>query len=346
MQVDVVQYGVGEIGKEIARLVLNRKAYKLVEAVDLAEDKIGKDLGSLFERKVDSGIVISSGLESSKSSNCRLAFHSTSSRLEQVYPQIKELINAGLNVISTAEELAYPYMKDEDLANSIDTLAKEHGVTVLGIGVNPGFAMDLFPLTFTGISRALNKISVTRIQDASVRREPLQRKVGVGLTGNQFNSRVKKSGGHVGLKESAVLLGTGLGWRLTEVTETIEPVFAEESMATDYFQVSSGEVIGINQTAKGIIDGKAKIVLTLKMYLNAGEPVDRVELSGEPDIELEVKGGIHGDIATPAAAVNAARKVLESAPGLITVLDLYPFLYSFEQSRTPHQGAGLVEKQS
>lgn len=330
MQVDVVQYGVGEIGKEIARLVIDRKGYNLVEAVDLDEEKIGKDLGYLFEREVDTGVVVSGGLASSKSDNCQLAFHSTNSRLDEVYPQIEELVNAGLNVISTAEELAYPYMKDEDLANGIDNLAEERGVTVLGIGVNPGFAMDLFPLTFTGVSRALDKISVTRVQDASVRREPLQRKVGVGLTEEEFNSRVKTAGGHVGLKESAVLIGTGLGWELTEVTETIDPVFAEGSMSTDYFQVSSGEVIGINQVARGMIDKEEKIVLTLKMYLNPGEPIDRIVLSGEPDLDLEVKGGIHGDIATPAVAVNSARKVLEADPGLITVLDLYPFLYSLE----------------
>jgi 4-hydroxy-tetrahydrodipicolinate reductase len=49
-----------------------------------------------------------------------------------------------------------------------------------------------------------------------------------------------------------------------------------------------------------------------------------VRLVGVPDLELEVPGGLHGDLATAAIAVNAIPRVLAAAPGLIVMADLAP----------------------
>ena len=39
-------------------------------------------------------------------------------------------------------------------------------------------------------------------------------------------------------------------------------------------------------------------------------------------MEVVVKGGVNGDIATAAIVVNAARRVIEAPPGLLTMKDL------------------------
>jgi len=39
-------------------------------------------------------------------------------------------------------------------------------------------------------------------------------------------------------------------------------------------------------------------------------------------MEVDIKGGNNGDIATAAIVVNAAQRVLEAPPGLTTMKDL------------------------
>ena len=47
-QMRVLHYGVGWIGAEAARLVLNKDGMEIVGALDLDEEKIGKDLGEVL----------------------------------------------------------------------------------------------------------------------------------------------------------------------------------------------------------------------------------------------------------------------------------------------------------
>jgi len=76
------------------------------------------------------------------------------------------LIKAKVNVVSSCEELSYPYQKEPKIAARLDRLARENGVTVLGTGVNPGFLMDAWPLFMTGVCTEVKEIKVSRVQDA------------------------------------------------------------------------------------------------------------------------------------------------------------------------------------
>ena len=65
----------------------------------------------------------------------------TTSSLARTYDQLIQLLPYGVNVISSCEELSYPWLTSPELATKIDKLAKENNVAVLGTGVNPGFLM-------------------------------------------------------------------------------------------------------------------------------------------------------------------------------------------------------------
>ena len=91
-----------------------------------------------------------------------------------------------MNVVSSCEELSYPYEKSPVLAARLDRLARENGVAVLGTGVNPGFLMDAWPLFMTGVCAEVKEIKASRVQDASVRRVPFQEKIGAGKTKEEF----------------------------------------------------------------------------------------------------------------------------------------------------------------
>ena len=330
MKIKVVQFGLGKIGREITRLVLERERFELVGAVDKDENKVDRDVADLLNLEISTGVRVTDNQKKVLVDKPDLAFHSTASKASEVQSQLEAIMKAGANVISTSEELSYPYLQAQEIAEELDDVAKESGVTLFGTGVNPGFAMDLLPLTFSGIARRLDKITVKRVQNASVRRKALQAKVGVGLTKAEFDEKVRQKGGHVGLIESLSLVATGLGWQLDEVEDWTDPVVNEDKVETAYFLAGPGKVKGIDQTAVGRQDGEEKIRFNLQMYAGASNPVDKITLRGVPDVTLKVKGGIHGDIATPAIVVNSSQKVLQETPGLLTLLEIYPYLYNFE----------------
>jgi 4-hydroxy-tetrahydrodipicolinate reductase len=225
-------------------------------------------------------------------------------------------------VVSTAEELSFPWLAHPKEAARIDEVAKIAGKTALGTGVNPGFLMDSLPLNLTAICQRVDRIDVTRSQNASVRRGPFQAKIGSGMTVEQFKEKVNTGRmGHVGLPESMGMVFHTLGKELARYEDSIEPVVADSLIQTDFFTVQPGQVRGLKQVARGFTDQGEFMTLTFIAALE--EPVDQdtVKISGNPDLEVTLKG-TNGDLATVAIAVNAIKRVKAASPGLVTMPDL------------------------
>jgi 4-hydroxy-tetrahydrodipicolinate reductase len=322
-KIRTIHYGLGSIGSGITRLAAQRANLEIVGGIDIDEQKVGRDMGEVIGLDQPLGLLVSSdavGLFSRTKAD--MVLHSTGSYLEQVRPQLIEIIEARLNIVSTCEELAYPQAQHPALAGELDALAKKHGVTVLGTGVNPGFAQDTIAIAATGVCQDVKHITVTRTVEAGERRLPLQRKVGAGLTVAEFEEKAKKREiRHVGLEESATMVAHALGWQLDKVEETIEPVIAGKPVKSQFIEVKEGQVSGVHQVARGTKGGQELIVLHLYMHIGAEKPGDSVVIEGRPNIELTIKG-IHGDLATAAMAVNAVPKVVSAPPGLVMMKDL------------------------
>jgi 2,4-diaminopentanoate dehydrogenase len=194
---------------------------------------------------------------------------------------------------------------------------------VLGTGVNPGFLMDALPIMLTGVCERVEAIRVDRVQDARVRRLPFQQKIGAGLSREQFQQKVDDgSVRHVGLAESVSMIADAMGWRLTRITDEIQPRLATETVASDRLAVAPGYVCGIVQDGIGYQDERPVITLHMEAYLGAPESYDAVEIMGSPTIRSRIDGGVHGDVATASIVVNSIPKVLEVAPGLHTMRDM------------------------
>jgi len=322
--IKVVQYGVGPIGSAIVKLLTSKQGVKIVGAIDIDKEKVGKDLGDVAGAPKPLGICISSDADEVLSeAKAEVVLHSTTSYLNVVSPQILKCVKARSNVISTCEELAYPFETNEKIALKLDRFAKRYGVTVLGTGVNPGFVMDTLPIALTGACQNVTRISVTRIVDASKRRLPLQRKIGAGLTPEEFQRLVQeRKVRHVGLEESIRMIAAALGWKLDRVEETVEPVIAEADVESQFLKVAKGRVAGVKQVGRGTVGRREAITLDLQMYVGAKEPRDSVVIEGVPPIDMTIRGGVHGDLATAAIAVNSIPKVLKAEPGLLTMKDL------------------------
>src|SRR5947209_14441924 len=255
--VNVAQYGIGPIGAEIARLLLSKPWVKLVAAVDIDPKKIGRDVGEVIGLGREVGVKVTAEVQGKPEVIC----HSTGSRLREVEPQLRALLERGCHVVSTCEELSFPI--DKAIREELQQIARRHNVTLLGTGVNPGFVMDKLPLTLTAVCQDITSLDIIRIQNASTRREPLQRKVGAGMTVDEFRAAVGAGKiKHMGLRESLLMVGNGLGVEFEQVSdETIEPIVAEREVVTQYLKVAPGQVAGVHQT----IGGKRGIDLRLEL---------------------------------------------------------------------------------
>lgn len=316
--ISVVQYGLGPIGAEIARLLLTKPWVRFAGAIDIDAAKIGKDAGDMIGLGRPLGIQVSSTFDG----KADVVVHSTSSRLREVKDQLLSLLGRGAHVVSTCEELSFPL--DAAIREELQRVARANNVTLLGTGVNPGFVMDKLALTLTSVCQSVESVEVTRVVDASQRREPLQRKVGAGMTREQFEEMAREGKiKHMGLRESLFMIANGLRVEIDEITdEDIVPVLAEERITTKYLQVEPGQVAGVHQSIHGQKSGVIRLSLDIKMYVGAIDPRDEVIVKGTPDVRMRIEGGIHGDRATAAMAVNAIPRVVAARPGVLTMDDI------------------------
>ena len=317
-----VQFGCGPIGCSVVRYAWQRPDIDLVGAIDIDESLIGRDLGEVAGINNKPGVIISTDAVLSQVKP-DVVFLTTSSYLKVIYPQVEKCIAAGANVISTCEELAYPHRKDPQLSAEIDRIARANNVTVLATGVNPGFLMDAWPLFMTGVCQQVKRVKAVRVQDASPRRGPFQKKIGAGCTLEEFEKLVAAGTlKHVGLPESIAMIAGGLGWRLDEINESIEPVVAMAPVKTDFVAVEPGQAAGVRQVGRGICAGEELVTLEFEAYVGAPESYDAVYVTGTPNLEVVIKGGTHGDIATAAIVVNSVHRVIDAPSGLVTMKDL------------------------
>jgi 4-hydroxy-tetrahydrodipicolinate reductase len=318
--VKVVLYGIGAIGSEVAKFALTRPWLKIVGAVDSDPAKIGSDLGSVLTLDRPLGIEVSSDPTSLfQRVDADVVLLTTGSFLPAIYDQLETIARAGLDVVTSAEELAFPTLQSAGLAEKLDGLAKEKSITIKAAGVNPGFVMDSLIVFLAASSIDIEHVSVKRIVDCSLRRKQLQLKVGAGLSVEQFKARLgKQFFGHAGLMESAALVADGLGMIPDRITQTVEPVIAQQMCQTEHVTVKRGDVSGMQQIARCFRNGNECVKLEVLFYIGAPEPKDQILIKGRPDIDLTIKDGIAGDQATVAILINSILPTLEAKQGLLT----------------------------
>jgi 4-hydroxy-tetrahydrodipicolinate reductase len=320
-----MHFGLGPIGVGVLRQVATRKGFKAVAGIDIDPAKVGKDLGEIagLDRKL--GVKVTDDpVAAIKKVKPDVVVLCTLSSLQAIMPQLETVLKLRVPIVSTTEELAYPYYSNKKLAKKIDELAKKAKVAVAGTGVNPGFVMDALPITLSGACERVDAIRIDRIQDASTRRLPFQKKIGSGLTVQQFQEKVNAGTvRHVGLTESVAMIADAFGWKMDKITDSIQPKVAERQVSSQFLTVEPGFVCGLIQDGIGYgKDGKALITLHMEAYLGAPESYDAVTIEGHPKLTSRVQGGFHGDVVTASITVNTIPKILAAPPGLRTMRDL------------------------
>src|SRR5512138_3400927 len=121
MTTRVMSVGLGPIGAAVARQLVRRPGFKLVAAVDVDPAKAGRDAGEVIggngklRVKVEADVV-----KALRVAKPDVAVLCTSSSLAKVVPQIEAVLKAKVPIVSSTEELAYPWRSNRRWAKRVD----------------------------------------------------------------------------------------------------------------------------------------------------------------------------------------------------------------------------------
>ncbi len=327
--VKVILWGLGAMGGGMGRdIVLNKKGIEIVGAIGSNPAKIGKDLGEVLDVGRKLNVTVSGDPAEVLKKQADIVIHSTDSFVKNVFPQLKQIVEAKKNVITIAEQMSAAEATSPELAAELDKLAKANGVTILGTGVNPGFVLDTLIVTLSGGCQVVNKIWAARINDLSPFGPTVMKTQGVGSTVEEFKKGVAEGSivGHIGFQESIFMIAKSLGWKLDKIEETREPIVTEVARETPHVKVKAGDVAGCRHIARGYMDGREVITLEHPQQIHPQmgnvKTGDYIKIEGTPGMSWSDETEIPGGIGTMAAAVNMIPQTINAAPGLKGMLDL------------------------
>lgn len=325
----VVQWGLGAMGSGMARLVLEKDGLELVGGIDMRPDYVGKDLGEVLGGGRRLGVAVTNDPSSVlDKANVDLVVIATTSWTKEQLSDLKMILSAGINCISIAEEMAAPEAQSPELAAEIDALAKKHGVSILGTGVNPGFVLDLLVVTLSGVCHQVERIEASRVNDLSPYGPTVMKTQGVGTTPEQFAAGVADGSivGHVGFPESIRMISDALGLGVTRIEQTREPIVSTVDRETPHVKVAPGMVAGCAHVAVGYAGDKPVVKLVhpqqIHPHLEGQGTGDYINIFGKPEIHMSTGPEIAGGIATMGVAVNMIPHVVAATPGLKSMVDL------------------------
>ncbi|HHT39973.1 MAG: 2,4-diaminopentanoate dehydrogenase [Acholeplasmatales bacterium] len=329
-KVKILIWGFGAMGRGMAEMLLTKKGVEIVAICDIDPLVVNKGFLDVLNVKTQhENVIISDNIDELLADNkIDLVLLTTDSFTKNNYPKIVKIVEKGINVISTAEEMAYPYVNQPELAKKMDVLAKKHQATILGTGINPGFVMDLLVVALTGAMMDVKEIEAKRVNSLSPFGKTVMSEQGVGLSLEEYQEKMKKGAlaGHVGFKESVHLIAEGLGVKLTDFKEQMAPIITKVDLKSKYGEAKKGHLAGIDMKAQGFLNNQAFIKMIHpqqiepeKSGINTG---DYITLKGTPNIKMSINPEISGGVGTIAVCVNMIPHVINAKPGLKTMLDL------------------------
>lgn len=329
LPIRVLQWGLGAMGSGMAKLMLQKSGLKIVAAIDSRPDYVGKDLGEVLNTGQALGVKVTDQPETVlDKAKVDIVVIATTSWAAKQAPDLKKIIKAGINVVSIAEEMSDVEAQSPDLDKELDDLAKEHGVTVLGTGVNPGFVLDLLVVTLTAGCQSVERVEASRVNDLSPYGPTVMETQGVGLTPEAFRSGVADGSivGHVGFPESIHMISDALGLGVDRIEQTREPIISQVYRETPHVKVQPGMVAGCAHIGVGYRGDKEVIRLVhpqqIHPQLENQDTGDYIHIYGVPEVHMAVKPEIAGGKATMGIAVNMIPHVVAATPGLKRMIDL------------------------
>lgn len=260
-----------------------------------------------------------------------IAVVATATHLADVLPVLGVIAPTGTPIVCTAEDLAFIRADDSAEAAGILGLAAAHRIPIVATGANPGFVLDLWPLTLSGLAWDVRRLHARRIVDVSMFGPRVRASLGIDLTPTGFRAGIAAGSviGHAGFPQSLRILAAAMGRELERVEVTSEPILAARSLTLpDGAVILPGRTAGADQRASGWFDGQRWLDISMTLHVDppaAGlTPTDEVEIDGRHGLRVRVDPGCRALLSTAAMIVNGLPRAIAAPPGVHRPGDLPP----------------------
>ena len=330
-KIKVVIWGFGAMGQGMADMILSKKGVEITGVCDLSPKLMGEKVFQVLskDRNAKNDVTITGSIDDLLDrKKCDIVLLTTDSLTKRAYKKIAKVVAHGINVISTAEEMAYPKAREPGISRELDDLARKNKATVLGTGINPGFIMDFLVIALSGTMNTVEYIEANRVNSLSPFGAAVMKEQGVGITVGEFEERVKNNdlAGHIGFRESVAMIADAMGVKLNAFKQQMTPIITEVPRQSKYGRAPKGSLAGVNMTGQGIRGGRVFINMKhpqqIEPELGGISTGDHITLKGRPNINMTITPEIDGGIGTIAICVNMIPHVLNARPGLKSMIDL------------------------
>ena len=326
--VNVVLIGLGKLGLTVANGLGARSEIRIVGAVDLDPGKAGVDLGGLTGG-APTGVEVSPELADDAWS-ADVAVVMTSSRIVELVDLVSRLLEKGIDVVTSAEEMAYPWREFPEESRRLDEIARRHGSTLVGAGANPGFLMDVVPVVLSCATQDVRHLQVTRAIDLRPHRETRLRRFALGQEADRFEQLFADgvAHGHIGFRQSIDAFADALNLPIDRVEELpLRPtVIATGPRSGDLVTLEPGTIAVVTQGARALVGDEE--VVRLEEHFGFHDEDDEIPrgdtyvLTGEDQqFTVAVRPGVMSFVTTPAVLINMIVPVSLAAPGWRSTID-------------------------
>jgi 2,4-diaminopentanoate dehydrogenase len=340
----VVVWSTGNVGRNALIGVHNRPDLELVGVWVSNPAKVGVDAGVLAGLDEEWGVTATGSWDDvvALQPDCIVNTAMADHRIFEAIADLEKMLRAGINVVASGPVLLqFPAGSSAALAEGVITAGLESGASLHVNGIDPGFANDVLPLVMTSVCERIEEVRCMEILNYNTYDQGmvLFDIMGFGKPMDEVPFLLQP-----GILTSAwgsvvAQIAAGLGVELDDVEEWYERVPAPYDFDVDSGPIKEGTVAGLHFELRGLVGGRAVIVLEHVTRLldevgpdwpqPAGQGCYRVVLTGEPNytVDMQMLGtdGDHNTAGLKATAmrlVNAIPAVVEAKPGLVTALDL------------------------
>lgn len=328
-EIKIILWGFGAIGKSMAENIMTKEGLRIVAVLDKDKKLLHKDIGYILNKSASYGITVRRDFKNViKNTDADIVLLAVDSYIDKVTEYIQLMAENKKNCITLTEEMIYPYSTNYSICRSLNKLAKENNVTILGTGINPGFVLDSMIVFMSSVCSNISRINASRINDLSPFGLTVLKEQGVGLSPESFEKGIKNETivGHIGFKQSIEFISKAIGLDIDDIVEFREPIITNTFRETKFINIKPGMVAGCLHSAYGLKNGKAVIVLEHPQQIcpesETIETGDYIHIEGNPNIHLDISPELPGGIGSAAIAVNLIPQVIASEAGLKTMLDM------------------------
>ena len=339
MSLRIIQWGTGSVGKHALRAIVERPDYELAGIRVYNPKKVGLDAGELLGRE-PLGVTATDDTDEILAIDadcvCYTALGSTLPGAEAPLDDICRLLASGKNVVSSAVEYHAYFRTSFEMtgagANARDRLMKacEQGRTsFFHVGINPGFAMDLWPITLSRLSRHIDKLTVTEVVDMTryASMHMVRDTIGFGLGPDEPSAVDAHNGADVyqsAYYVSMRMLSDALGIQLEQVHYHREVAVTEQALDIAAGTIDAGTVAAMKFVFDGVLHGRPaisfQIVWRVSDQVAPGWPVGdskwMLHVDGDPTIDSEITMSTKEDAAR-AVSLSVATLLLNSVPSVV-----------------------------